>query len=52
VSSSGLPATLFYDASVQLVDRHLGGLSSVALESKPRLLRPQNSGLAQGESKP
>jgi thiol-disulfide isomerase/thioredoxin len=39
VGSPGLPTTLFYDASGQLVDRHMGELSRVALESRLRLLR-------------
>lgn len=38
VGSSGLPTTLFYDASGRLVDRHLGPLSAITLTSRVRAL--------------
>jgi thiol-disulfide isomerase/thioredoxin len=41
VADSGmLPATLFYDASGQLVDTYLGALSAASLEKKLNQLRP------------
>lgn len=39
VGSRSLPTTLFYDASGQLVDSHLGELSAASLASKLRQLR-------------
>lgn len=39
VGSSGMPTTLFYDASGRLVDAHLGPLSAASLESKLAQLR-------------
>lgn len=38
-SSSGLPTTLFYDASGRLVDVHMGPLSAASLGSKLQRLR-------------
>ena len=40
VGSTGLPTTLFYDASGRLVDTHLGALSAATLASKLIQLRP------------
>ncbi len=39
VGSMGLPTTLFYDASGQLVDTQVGGLSTASLASKLERLR-------------
>lgn len=40
IGSSALPTTLFYNASGQLVDTHLGELSKASLASKLAKLRP------------
>ena len=43
VGSTALPTTLFYDANGQLVDTHLGALSTASLASKLTQLRSNNS---------
>ena len=40
IGSPGLPTTLFYSASGELVARHFGVLNAVALEARLRELRP------------
>lgn len=52
VGSSGLPTTLFYDAEGNLVDRHLGALSSVSLASRLRLFRLSAPDTAAGPASP
>lgn len=43
IGSSALPTTLFYDASGQLVDTHLGELSAASLASKLNRLRTRTN---------
>jgi thiol-disulfide isomerase/thioredoxin len=43
VGSTALPTTLFYDAGGQLVDTHLGALSTASLASKLMQLHPRSS---------
>ena len=43
VGSTGLPTTLFYDASGQLADTHLGELSAASLASKLNPLRTRTT---------
>jgi thiol-disulfide isomerase/thioredoxin len=42
IGSTALPTTLFYDKEGQLVDTHLGALSTASLASKLAQLRPDN----------
>ncbi len=43
LGSPGLPTTVFYDAHGQVVSRHFGILTAVALETELRALRPSPS---------
>ncbi|MDP3863237.1 MAG: TlpA family protein disulfide reductase, partial [Rhodoferax sp.] len=43
IGSTALPTTLFYDASGQLVDTHLGELSAASLASKLNRLRTRTN---------
>ena len=45
IGSTALPTTLFYDASGQLVDTHLGELSAASLASKLNRLRTRTDPL-------